>query len=77
MKDEISDLIAICVTFEEVVTRIDDWMNYYNNDRSQWDLLKLIPKEYYVYLQTGIYPLLVYQKPTSRGSAPVPKVNAL
>lgn len=74
MKDEISDLIAICVTFEEVVARIDDWMDYYNNDRGQWDLLKLAPKEYYVYLQTGIYPLPVYQKPTSRGSAPDPEV---
>ena len=70
MKDEISDLIAICVTFEEVVAQIDDWMDYYNNDRGQWNLLKLAPKEYYVYLQTGIYPLPVYQKPASRGSAP-------
>ena len=74
MKDEISDLIAICVTFEEVVARVDDWMDYYNNDRGQWDLLKLAPKEYYVYLQTGIYPLPVYQKPASRGSAPDPEV---
>ena len=74
MKDEISDLIAICITFEEVVARVDDWMDYYNNDRGQWDLLKLTPKEYYVYLQTGIYPLPVYQKPASRGSAPDPEV---
>ena len=74
MKDEISDLIAICITFEDVVARIDDWMDYYNNDRGQWDLLKLAPKEYYKYLQTGIYPLPVYQKPTSRGSAPDPEV---
>ena len=74
MKDEISDLIAICITFEDVVARIDDWMDYYNNDRGQWDLLKLAPMEYYVYIQTGIYPLPVYQKPTSRGSAPDPEV---
>ena len=74
MKDEIADLIAICITFEEVVARIDDWMDYYNNDRGQWDLLKMTPKEYYVYLQTGIYPLPVYQKPISRGSAPDPEV---
>ncbi len=74
MKDEISDLIAICITFEEVVARVDDWMDYYNNDRGQWDLLKLTPKEYYVYLQTGIYPLPVYQKPISWGSAPDPEV---
>ena len=74
MKDEISDLIAICITFEEVVARVDDWMDYYNNDRGQWDLLKLTPKEYYVYLQTGIYPLPVYQKLISWGSAPDPEV---
>ncbi len=74
MKDEIADLIAVCTTFEEVVARVDDWMDYYNNDRGQWDLLKLAPKEYYEYLQTGIYPLPVYQKPASRGSAPDPEV---
>ena len=74
MKDEIADLIAACATFEEVVARVDDWMDYYNNDRGQWDLLKLAPKEYYEYLQTGIYPLPVYQKPSSRGSAPDPEV---
>lgn len=74
MKDEIADLIAVCTTFEEVVARVDDWMDYYNNDRGQWDLLKLAPREYYEYLQTGIYPLPVYQKPSSRGSAPDPEV---
>jgi len=74
MKDEIADLVAVCVTFEEVVAQVDDWMDYYNNDRGQWDLLKLAPKEYYEYLQTGIYPLPVYQKPNSRGSAPDPEV---
>ena len=74
MKDEIADLIAVCKTFDEVVARIDDWMDYYNNDRGQWDLLKLTPKEYYTYLQTGIYPLPVYNKTDSRGSAPDPEV---
>ena len=74
MKDEIADLIAACVTFEEVVAQVDDWMDYYNNDRGQWDLLKLTPREYDEYLQTGIYPLPVYKKDTSRGSAPDPEV---
>ena len=37
-------------------------MDYYTNDRGQWDLMKLTPKEYYNYLQTGIYPLPVYKK---------------
>ena len=74
MKDEISDMVAACKTFEDVAQRIDDWMDYYNNDRGQWDLLKLTPSEYYKYLQTGIYPLPVYNKNPSRGSAPDPEV---
>jgi putative transposase len=45
-------------------------MDYYNTDRGQWDLRKLTPKEYFEYLQTGVYPLPVY----SRGSAPDPEV---
>ena len=74
MKDEIADLIEACETYEQVVAQVDDWMDYYNNDRGQWDLLKLTPKEYYEYLQTRIYPLPVYEKGTSRGSAPDPEV---
>ena len=60
MKDEIASLIAVCDTFEAVLARVDDWMDYYNNDRGQWDLLKLAPSEYYQYLLTGVYPLPVY-----------------
>lgn len=44
-------------TFEEIKTVIDDWMDYYNNDRYQWKLSKLSPNEYYNYITTGIYPL--------------------
>ena len=60
MKDEIRGEVAGCITFEDVVAKVDDWIDYYNNDRYQWDLLKLSPKEYYRHLQTGIYPLPVY-----------------
>ena len=74
MKDEIKDLILDCETFKDVVAQVDDWIDYYNKDRGQWELLKLTPSEYYEYLQTGIYPLPVYSKPTSRGSAPDPEV---
>ena len=62
MKDEIAGLIARCDTFEAVLARVDDWMDYYNNDRGQWDLMKLAPSEYYQYLLTGVYPLPVYPK---------------
>ena len=74
MKDEIKELILDCETFKDVVAQVDDWIDYYNKDRGQWELLKLTPSEYYEYLQTGIYPLPVYSKPTSRGSAPDPEV---
>ena len=74
MKDEIKDLIYACGSFKEVVALVDDWIDYYNKDRGQWELLKLAPNEYYEYLQTGVYPLPVYVKPSSRGSAPNPEV---
>ena len=70
MKDEIGTKLAACKTYDEVNALIDDWMDYYNTDRGQWDLRKLTPKEYFEYLQTGVYPLPVY----SRGSAPDPEV---
>lgn len=63
-KDEVKDWIAQCRTFEEVQLAVDDQMDYYNNDRYQWDLLKLSPREYYDYLKTGIYPLEPYRSKT-------------
>ena len=73
MKDEVATEISKCENFKSVKEVVDDWMDYYNNDRYQWDLLKLSPKEYYKYTQTGIYPLekLRYEK---WGSAPNPEV---
>ncbi len=57
MKDELD--ISRCETFEQLHRKISDWVDYYNNDRYQWDLAKLAPKEYYQYLTTGIYPLSI------------------
>lgn len=62
MKDEISEAIANCESVEAVDAQVGDWMNYYNNDRGQWNLKKLSPSEYYNYLNTGIYPLPVFSK---------------
>ena len=73
MKDEIAYELSQLESFEEVTTIIDDWVDYYNNDRYQWDLLKLSPSEYYKYLMTGIYPLKI-RKGLSRGAAPNPEV---
>lgn len=72
MKDEISYEVAKCENFTEVKRLIDDWMDYYNNDRYHWDLLRLSPKEYYTYITTGYYPFEQYQP--KRGSAPNPEV---
>ena len=47
MKDEID------------VSEIDDWINYYNNDRYQWNLAKLSPSEFYKYITTGEYPIKI------------------
>ena len=57
MKDEIGDKIVKCKTFNQIVNVIDDYMNYYNHHRYQWNLAKLSPAEYYEYSMTGIYPL--------------------
>jgi len=54
MKDEIR--IEACVSFEELISKIDDYMDYYNTDRFQWQLAKLSPAEYYKYSLTGDYP---------------------
>lgn len=57
MKDEID--ISQCETFEEIYAVIEAWTDYYNNDRYQWDLAKLSPREYYRYISTGEYPLYI------------------
>ena len=57
MKDEID--LSKCKTFDEVRASIDDWMDYYNNERYQWNLAKLSPVEYYKYVTTGEYPLKI------------------
>ena len=56
MKDELAEKIPNWTCFSDVQRSIDDWMDYYNNDRYQWDLAKLSPNEYYQYLITGSYP---------------------
>ena len=55
MKDEV--IFSECRTFEEVKIVIDDWIDYYNNERYQWKLAKLSPNEFYQYYTTGKYPL--------------------
>ncbi|MDR1532986.1 MAG: IS3 family transposase [Clostridiales bacterium] len=47
------------MTFDEVYQVNSDWVDYYNNDRYQWDLAKLSPREYYRYITSGEYPLTI------------------
>lgn len=60
MKDEID--LTDCKILEDVKQLIDDYIDYYNNERYQWDLAKLSPSEYYQYKITGIYPINTKQK---------------
>ena len=63
MKDEIKKKIKD-KTPDEVCQVIDDWMDYYNNERYVWVLNKLSPNEYYDWIVNGFWPL--------GGSAPKP-----
>ena len=56
MKDEINLKVKQCEDFNKLKKLIDDYIDYYNNDRYQWNLAKLSPSEYYKYCITGEYP---------------------
>ena len=55
MKDEID--LSDCKKYLDAKAKIDNWMDYYNKERYQWQLCKLSPDEYYEYITTGNYPL--------------------
>lgn len=57
MKDEIGESFNDIETFEELKEIIDDYIDYYNNERYQYNLAKLSPNEFYEYYRTGNYPL--------------------
>jgi len=57
MKDEIH--LERCNSFSDLNLEIDDYMDYYNNDRYQWRLAKLSPNRYANYLKTGEYPIKI------------------
>ena len=57
MKDEISSFVVEQTSYEEVKAIVADWIDYYKNDRYQWDFRTLSPSEFYQYLMSGIYPL--------------------
>lgn len=72
MKDELSDKMAHWNSLDDAKHDIDDWFDYYNHDRYQWQLAKLSPSQFYSFVTTGVYPL-PGKPPTAgvpRGSAP-------
>ena len=51
MKDELKPYAKSWETFDDVKKRIDDWMDYYNNDRYQTILKGMSPNEFYKKLE--------------------------
>lgn len=50
MKDELD--YQLCASFEELRSRIDEYMRYYNHERKQWTRNKMSPVEYKEHLLT-------------------------
>ncbi|WP_317101989.1 IS3 family transposase, partial [Clostridium neonatale] len=44
LKDEVD--YKSCTTLEDIENSINDYIDYYNNHRCQWNLKKLTPVEY-------------------------------
>ena len=63
MKDLVKDKLTAATEFHEVKAIVDDYMDYYNNDKYQWSLCKLSPNEYYQFITTGEYPLKCISAP--------------
>ena len=63
MKDSIKDKLKEATEYAQVKAIVDDYIDYYNNDRYQWQLAKLSPNEYYQFCITGEYPLAVENPP--------------
>lgn len=56
MKDELN--LRDCKGYKDLVKEVDDYVDYYNSHRYQWDLGKRTPIEYRNYLLNGGKPLL-------------------
>lgn len=44
MKDEVD--FKNCKILDEIIQNVDDYIDYYNNYRYQWNLKKMTPKQY-------------------------------
>ena len=63
MKDHLIERIVNAKTFDQVKFVVDNYMDYYNNERYVWDLAYLLPNEYYEFVTTGRYPLEIPHPP--------------
>ena len=61
MKDHV--IINASDQHHDIARKISDWIEYYNNDRYQWQLARLSPSGFYQYIQTGNYPLPIEPPP--------------
>jgi transposase InsO family protein len=64
MKDHIKPQLSECSEFQGVQSIVDNYINYYNNNRYQWELAKLSPNEFYKFITTGVYPLDIPNTPS-------------
>lgn len=55
--------IADAKKFDQIKFAVDDYMNYYNNERYVWDLAYLSPNEYYQFVTIGRYSLEIPHPP--------------
>ena len=60
IKFRILALIALCPDIATARRLIDGYLNDYNTKHYQYNLAALTPEEFYVYTQTGVYPLKSY-----------------
>ena len=65
MKDHIMGKIVSCAEFSQVKLVIDDYMDYYNKERYQWELAKLSPDEFYQFVITKSYPIKIKNPPSA------------
>jgi len=63
MKDHLMERIEKATKFQQVKDAVDDYIDYYNNERYVWDLAYLSPNEYYKFVTTGKYPLDIPNPP--------------
>lgn len=57
LKTEAGEHLREAATLKDKKAVVDDYIDYYNNERYQWKLAKLAPAEFYRYCMTNIYPV--------------------